>query len=259
MDVGLQDRVALVSAGSSGLGLACARSLAAEGAHVAVCGRDRDRLEAARVDIAGTPGAEASKVWADRVDLRDLDTVAAWVDDVAERRGRLDIVVTNTGGVPFGPLEDFAVDDVRDAVESNLLPAVQLALTALPHLTASDAGRLLLMTSEAVRQPSRASGLSSVARLGLLGVAKGLVEPLGSAGGTVNVVAPGYHRTPILDIQFGDAIEDHLREVADSLPVGRIGDVDDLGAVVTFLAGRHAGSITGTVVVVDGGKTKGIP
>ena len=258
MDLGLRDRVALVSAASSGLGLAAARSLAGEGAHVAICGRDGDRLSAARAEILAATGAGGSEVWADQVDLRNPAAVAAWVHDVAGRRGRLDVVVTNTGGVPFGPLEQFGVDDVRDALEDNLLPAVGLALTALPHLQASDAGRLLMMTSEAVRQPSRTSGLSSVARLGLLGVAKGLVDPLGASGATVNVVAPGYHRTPILDVQFGDAIDEHLTEVAETLPVRRIGDVEDLGAVVSFLAGRHAGSITGTVVLVDGGKTKGI-
>ncbi|MEU9607350.1 SDR family oxidoreductase [Streptomyces sp. NPDC048057] len=255
MDLGLAGRVALVAASSSGLGLATARALAAEGAHVSLCARDPDRLARARAEIdASGPGRVLSTV----VDLTDADEAAAWVDRTAEEFGALHVVVTNSGGVPFGPVESFTVAQYRDAVEGNLLPHVSLALAAAPHLTAAGWGRLIMITSESVRQPHPGSGLSSVARLGVLGFVKGLVHSFGDAGVTVNVLAPGFHRTPILDVQYGDEVEERLAEVARTLPLGRIGRAEDLGALVTFLASEQAAFVTGSVLVADGGNCRGI-
>jgi 3-oxoacyl-[acyl-carrier protein] reductase len=115
-----------------------------------------------------------------------------------------------------------------------------------------------MITSESIRQPHPESGLSSVARLGLLGYMKGLVEALGPSGVTVNVIAPGFHRTPILDEQFGADVDAELAKVTGRIPLGRVGDVDDFGALVTFLAGEQASYVTGSVVVADGGNTRGI-
>jgi 3-oxoacyl-[acyl-carrier protein] reductase len=255
MDLGLTGRVALVAASTSGLGLGVARALAAEGAHVSICGRDPDRLERARAEVCA---AGAGQVLASRVDLTDEEGVAAWVDRTAAHFGRLDVVVTNSGGVPFGPVDSFPVAVYREAVEGNLLPHVGITLAALPHLRANGWGRILMITSESVREPHPGSGLSSVARLGLLGYMKGLVASLGASGVTVNVVAPGFHRTPILDQQFGAGVEAELARVAEGIPLGRVGDVGDFGALVTFLAGAQASYVTGSVVVVDGGNTRGI-
>ncbi|MFH8617796.1 SDR family NAD(P)-dependent oxidoreductase [Streptomyces sp. NPDC017979] len=255
MDLGLAGRVALVAASSSGLGLATARALAAEGAHVSLCARDPDRLARARAEVdACGPGRVLSTV----VDLTDADEAAAWVDRTAEEFGALHVVVTNSGGVPFGPVDSFTVAQYRDAVEGNLLPHVSLALAAAPHLTAAGWGRIIMITSESVRQPHPGSGLSSVARLGVLGFVKGLVHTFGDAGVTVNVLAPGFHRTPILDVQYGDEVEQRLAEVARSLPLGRIGRAEDLGALVTFLASEQAAFVTGSVLVADGGNCRGI-
>ncbi|MFI1831245.1 SDR family NAD(P)-dependent oxidoreductase [Streptomyces sp. NPDC020412] len=255
MDLGLAGRVALVAASSSGLGLATARALAAEGAHVSLCARDPDRLARARAEVdASGPGRVLSTV----VDLTDADEAAAWVDRTAEEFGALHVVVTNSGGVPFGPVDSFTVAQYRDAVEGNLLPHVSLALAAAPHLTAAGWGRIIMITSESVRQPHPGSGLSSVARLGVLGFVKGLVHTFGDAGVTVNVLAPGFHRTPILDVQYGDEVEQRLAEVARSLPLGRIGRAEDLGALVTFLASEQAAFVTGSVLVADGGNCRGI-
>lgn len=255
MDLGLAGRVALVAASSSGLGLATARALAAEGAHVSLCARDPDRLARARAEVdASGPGRVLTTV----VDLTDAEEAAAWVDRTAEEFGALHVVVTNSGGVPFGPVESFTVAEYRDAVEGNLLPHVSLALAAAPHLTAAGWGRIIMITSESVRQPHPGSGLSSVARLGVLGFVKGLVHTFGDAGVTVNVLAPGFHRTPILDVQYGEEVEERLTEVARSLPLGRIGRAEDLGALVAFLASEQAAFVTGSVLVADGGNCRGI-
>lgn len=255
MDLGLTGRVALVSAASSGLGLAVARTLAAEGAHVSICARDPERLARAHreVDAAG-PG----QVISTSVDVADDDAAAAWVRDTAERLGGLNIVVTNSGGVPHGPVDAFGVDAYRSAVDGSMIPHVGLALAALPYLRAARWGRILLITSEAVRQPLPDSGLSSVARLGVLGFAKGLVSSLGASGVTVNVLAPGFHRTPALDEQFGDRVEEAVAEVAKGLPLGRIGHADDFGALAAFLASEQASFVTGTVLLADGGNTRGL-
>ncbi|GAA1739645.1 SDR family NAD(P)-dependent oxidoreductase [Luedemannella helvata] len=255
MDLGLTGRVAMVAASSSGLGLAVAKALAAEGAHVSICGRAPGRLARAHAEVSAMgPG----DVLSTPVDLTDEAAATAWVEHTAEAFGRLDIVVTNSGGVPFGPVDSFKVPDYREAVEGNLLPHISVTLAALPHLRRNGWGRLLMITSESVRQPHPESGLSSVARLGLLGYMKGLVDALGSAGVTVNVIAPGFHRTPILDEQFGADVDAELLKVARRIPLGRVGDVADFGALVTFLASEQAAYVTGSVVVVDGGNTRGI-
>ncbi|MFE1230481.1 SDR family NAD(P)-dependent oxidoreductase [Streptomyces sp. NPDC059442] len=255
MNLGLAGRAALVAASSSGIGLAVARVLAGEGADVSLCGRDPERLARAHeeVDACG-PGRVLSTV----VDLCDEDAAAGWVRRTAEEFGALHVVVTNSGGVPFGPVESFEVAEYRQAVNGNLLPHVSLSLAAAPYLRAAGWGRIVMITSESVRQPHPGSGLSSVARLGVLGFAKGLVNAFGPAGVTVNVLAPGFHRTPILDVQYGDKVEERLAEVAAGIPLGRIGRAEDLGALVAFLASEQAAFVTGGVLVADGGNTRGI-
>jgi 3-oxoacyl-[acyl-carrier protein] reductase len=255
MELGLSGRVALVAASSSGLGLGVANALAAEGAHLSICGRDRDRLAKAHAEVNKVGGGDVLSV---PVDITDDRAAGAWVQQTAETFGRLDIVVTNTGGVPFGPVDSFQAADYREAIDGNLLPHVSITLAAVPHLKRNRWGRILMITSEAVRQPHPESGLSSVARLGVLGYQKGLVHALGSSGVTVNVLAPGFHRTPILDEQFGPTVDDELAKVAGRIPLGRIGDVDDFGAIAAFLASEQAAYVTGTVFVADGGNTRGI-
>lgn len=255
MDLGLTDRVALVAAGSSGLGLGAARALAAEGAHVALCGRDPDRLAAAAALVsAAGPG----RVVATRVDLRDEAAAAGWVDATAAEFGGLHVVVTNGAGPPPGTVTEFGLADYRAALDTTLLPHIGLALAALPHLRAAGWGRLLLIASETVKQPIPRYGLSNVVRVGLVGFAKSLVREVGAAGITVNVLAPGYHRTPAVERQLGDAPEARLAEFAAGIPLGRLGDPADFGAVAAFLAGAQAGFVTGEVLLVDGGAHRGL-
>jgi 3-oxoacyl-[acyl-carrier protein] reductase len=262
MDLGLSGRVALVAGASSGLGLAVARALAAEGAHVSIAARDPDRLARAHeeVDRAG-PG----RVLSSTVDVTDEAAVARWVDRTADEFGGLHVVVTNSPGVPHGTADSFAVDDYRRAYDGATLPHVAITLAALPHLRRGGWGRVLMITSEAVRQPLPGTAMSAVARLGVLGFAKGLVHALGPSGVTVNVLAPGVHQTPAFEGfvaarsgASGVDFETALKEIAAEVPLGRIGRPADFGALAAFLAGEQACFVTGTVLLVDGGNTRGI-
>jgi len=252
MDLGLQGRVALVSAASSGLGLGVATALAAEGAAVSICARTPATLAAAHatVDAAG-PGKVLSEV----VDVTDHDAAAGWVRHSAEQLGGVDVLVANTPGVTHGWAEDFAVADYRAALDSSLLPHVAMVLEAAPWLRREGFGRVVLVTSEAVREPAPHNVLSGVARVGVLAFARNLVHSFGSSGVTVNVLAPGYHATPALK---GPGGVTDLDELATQVPLGRVGDAADFGALAAFLASRQAAFVTGALLLADGGHTAGL-
>lgn len=258
MDLGLDGKVAIVAGASSGIGLAIAEELAREGARVAICGRDADRLASAeeRVRAAGT-----GQVSSARVDLTDAAAVRRWVDGVADDHGALHVVVTNAGGPPAGPTGDYGLDAFRDGLELSLLGHIGMVQAALPHLRASGWGRILVVASETVRQPIPAYALSNVVRPGLVGYVKTLVQELGPGRITVNVVAPGYTATPPLlaDLPGSDR-ESELRDVAVAagIPLERVAEPEDVAAAAAFLASDRAGFITGTVQLVDGGRTLGM-
>jgi len=257
MDLGLTHRVALIAGGSSGLGLAVATELAAEGASVVIGARDPARLAAAETRLNAVANG---RVLASQVNLEDERSVQHWVNDAVDRMGRIDIVVTNSGGPPIGPPTAFTSQDYRRAVDKVLYPAITLALAALPYMKAARWGRLLFITSETVHRPVPNLTLSGVARSGILRFAEALVAELGASGITVNVLAPAYLRSPPVDraaaamaAAAGSDIETQIRAMAEHIPLGRVGDPRELAAVAAFLASERAAFITGTVQVVDGG------
>jgi len=257
MDLGLTGRVAAIAGGSSGLGLAIARELAREGADVAICGRDPDRLATAVRELRAIARGQ---VLGARVDLQRNDEPRRWIDDAAARLGRLDIAVANGGGPPLGYPTAFDIAGYRAAADTVLYPAISVALAALPHLRARGWGRLLFIASETAVRPVGDLALSGVFRCALLRFAQGLVAELAASGITVNVLAPAYIRTPPVEraaaglaAQRGTDVETEVRRMVRHIPLGRIGALEEFAAVAAFLASERAAFVHGTVQLVDGG------
>ncbi|WNE95651.1 SDR family oxidoreductase [Streptomyces luomodiensis] len=257
MDLGLKGRVALVAAGTSGIGLAVARRLAGEGATVSVCGRSPGRLrEAVSLLEEEAPGAVHGKA----LDVTDHAAVEGWVEEVAGLHGGPHVVVANAGSPPEGGAERFGVPDYRAAVELNLLSAITLTRAALPHMRQAGYGRILFVTSLASKQPIPGLALSNTVRPAVVGYAKALVHELAEAGEravTVNVLAPGMTRTPTLQA-WAEELEGGVERLSADIPIGRLAEPDEVGAAAAFLASSLAGATTGVVLPVDGGATRGL-
>jgi 3-oxoacyl-[acyl-carrier protein] reductase len=246
MDLGLKGRTAIVSGASSGLGLATAESLAAEGANVTMFARRRDVLqrEADRIGALAVRG--------DVTNPRDLEAV---VRRTVEAFGGIDILVWNGGGPPPGPAVGMAVEALEEAVELLFAPVVRLVDLCLPHLVESEGGRILLFTSVAALEPSAHLALSNAVRPGVTGWAKTLSRELGPRGITVNCIAPGRIETARLEQLYPEGPSESDLQ---SIPVGRWGTPEEFGDVACFLASDRARYVTGTTVVVDGGLSRGL-
>ena len=246
MDLGLRDRVAAVAAASSGLGLASARALAAEGARVAICGRDASRLTAAADAIDG----EVVTVVAD---VSDPAAAAGFVEEAADRLGPVDVLVANAGGPPAGTFASTDLGGYEEALRLNLLSTVALCQAAVPGMQERGWGRVVAITSVGARAPIGRLIASSTARAGVTAFLKVLATEVAGDGVTVNSIQPGMHATDRL-AHLGTPLD----ELASQIPVGFVGDPDDFGAVVAFLCSRQARFITGTAVPVEGGTLGGL-
>jgi 3-oxoacyl-[acyl-carrier protein] reductase len=247
MDLGIAGRRAAVAAASRGLGFATAAALAREGVRVAVCGRDRDRIEAAAARI----GPDAVPLVADVASVAGAE---AFVDAAAAALGGVDILVANAGGPPAG---DFgSIDDVEAyarAFALNALSAIAMCKRAVPPMQAAGWGRVVAITSVAVRQPMADLILSNTARAGLTGFLKTLAREVASDGITANSLQPGYHATERIRALHGDG-----SQLAGAVPAGVVGDAGDFGAVAAFLCSEHAKYVTGAALPVDGGLDAGL-
>ncbi len=246
MDLGISGRTALVTGASAGLGLACAQALAAEGVRVAVASRSADKLAAAVATLDGDPVMLT-------VDLSDPASVDALVDDATEALGHVDILIANGGGPPPGNFASTDVDAYPAALQLNLLSMVALTKAFVPPMQERGWGRVVAVTSAAVRQPMDYLILSNTARSGLTAFLKTTATEVAGDGVTVNTVQPGVHATDRLAQLYDD-----LDEVARSVPTQRLGDPGDFGRIVAFLCSESARSITGASVPVDGGAIKGL-
>jgi 3-oxoacyl-[acyl-carrier protein] reductase len=247
MELGLRDRTAIVCGASSGLGLASAEALAEEGANVTMFARRREELdrEANRIGALAVRG--------DVTNATDLERA---VSKTVEAFGGIDILVWNSGGPKAAPATELTDDDLEGAFELLLLPAVRLVRLCLPHFEASAAGRIICITSGAVKEPVGHLALSNTIRPGVTGWAKTLSRELGPSGVTVNCVAPGRVQTPRMTELYGEGgpSADELAQI----PLGRLGTPREFGDVVCFLASDRASYVTGTTILVDGGASRSL-
>ncbi len=262
MNLGINDKTALVTASSRGLGKAIALQLSREGAKVAICARNKDVLFRAKKEIAERTGGQ---VMAQAGDVTDNDQVEKLVKSVVDNFGTLDILICNAGGPPSGMAEDFGLDDYQKAVELNLLSTVNLCYRAAPHMKKQKWGRIVNLTSISAKQPIDNLILSNTARAGVLGFSKSLSSQLAPYGITVNSVCPGYTRTERVENLAKSyekagkgSVQDFFQNIEKIIPMGRFGHPDEIAAAVVFLCSEAASYITGVALQVDGGFVKAI-
>ncbi len=262
MDLGITGRVAIVAAASKGLGRAVAEELAREGAQVAICARNAPTLAETATQIEASTGR---KVFHRALDVTDPMGVAAFVAAVEDRFGRIDICVTNSGGPPSNSFKNTKPDDWRAAVDQLLMSTIFFARETLPRMQKNKWGRLITITSSAVKQPVDGLLLSNSVRAAVTGLARTLANEYAAEGITVNNVCPGYTRTARLDnlastisARTGSKPEDVFAGWQREIPAGRLGTPQEFAAVVAFLASERASYVTGTSIAVDGGLVRSL-
>ena len=257
MDLGLKGKVALVAAASRGLGRAVAEELAAEGAALVLCSRNAETINKTANEIAQ---ATATDVLALPCDVSKADEVARLVHSGIERFGRIDILVTNAGGPPAGKFESFAQDQWEAATRLTLFSAIELARQVLPGMKERGWGRILNITSIAVKQPVDNLILSNSLRAAVTGFARTLANEVATFGVTVNNIMPGYTRTERVEELAGMMAEKEKITPAEfvarwekEIPMRRLGEPREFAALAAFLLSERASYITGTSIQVDGG------
>jgi 3-oxoacyl-[acyl-carrier protein] reductase len=258
MELDLVGRRAAVMASSDGIGKAIACALAREGVHVMMCGRDAGKLGAA-VDEAKAIAGHAAQIRGERIDVGTPEGPGALVASAAGEFGGLDILVTNTGGPPAGPLLGFDDEAWQRAFESVLLSVARGARAAQPHLEASTQGRVVSIASSSIKATLPALGLSNVFRPAIHGLVKTLAEELGPKGITVNLIAPGKidtarirHLDGVRSERSGLSVEDVRAASEREIPLGRYGDPIELAEVAVFLCSQAGRYVSGTATLVDG-------
>ncbi|MCA1946778.1 MAG: SDR family oxidoreductase [Armatimonadetes bacterium] len=257
MDLGIRDRVAMVAAGTKGIGLACAKALLAEGCRVSVCSRSAENLERAKTEL---PGLHAFPCDVTRAE--DLD---AWHRAVQAELGEPDIVVTNTGGPPAGPLSQMTDEQWKAGVDATLLNVVRLVRLVAPGMAARRWGRIVHITSLVAKEPSDLLPISSTLRAGLMALTRLQANELAASGVTVNSVLPGHtltdrqlHLANVRAERLGITPSEALQRQADEVPMKRLADPAEIAAAVAFLCSVPAAYITGVNLLVDGGLTRGL-
>ncbi|GAC1592159.1 MAG: SDR family oxidoreductase [Candidatus Velthaea sp.] len=257
MDFGIKDKRAIVCAASKGLGRGCAEALAREGVHVTIAARTRDTLERAAREIEAQSGARVTAVVADVTTPDGRAALLAACPDP-------DILVNNAGGPPPGDFRDWTRDDWMRAVDANMLAPIELIKATLDSMIARRWGRIINITSSAVKAPIPILGLSNGARSGLTGFIAGLARESAPHGVTINNILPGAFDTDRLRTTLnkeaesaGRTIEEQVALRAQSIPGRRLGTPAEFGALCAYVCSMHAGYITGQNLLIDGGAYPG--
>ena len=262
MDLGLKGKVALVAAGSRGLGRAVAEELANEGASLVLCARDAQALNKTKDDIVGQSGVPVIAVPADVTVPGDVQQV---VDAGLEQFGRIDILVTNAGGPPAGKFEQLTLEQWEQAARLTLYSAIEFTRHVLPGMKARGWGRILNITSIAVKQPVENLILSNSLRAAVTGLARTLANEVATDGITVNNILPGYTRTERIEElammmaeKLGISAAEFKQRWEQEIPMKRLGEPREFAALAAFLVSERASYITGTSIQVDGGWVRGL-
>lgn len=262
MNLGLSGKAAIVAASSKGLGYAVAHALASEGCRVCVSSRTADAAVAAARAIAADTGAETLGLACDVTKAADCERL---VHEVARQWGGTDILINNSGGPAPGPFDAADENAWQAAIDSTLMNVVRLSRLCIPHMKKQKWGRIITITSTSAVQPIDNLMLSNALRGAVHGLSKTLATELGPHGILVNCVLPGMHATDRLTHlsearakASGLTSAEEYAKLSQAIPLGRLGDPNELAAAVAFLASERASFITGTSLVVDGGATRGL-
>ncbi len=257
MDLGIKGRRALVCASSKGLGRGCAEALAAEGVDLVLNARGDEALQATADALRNQFGVQVTAVAADV-------TSEAGQRAVLDAAGDVDILVTNAGGPPPGMWSDWTREDFIAAFDANLLTPIAFIKALLPGMTARGWGRIVNITSVAVKAPIPVLGLSNTARSGLTGYVAGVSRQVAGTGVTINNLLPGLHDTDRLAMldkvdaaARGITLEEARAARIGTIPAGRFGTAEEFGAACAWLCSNHAGFIIGQNILLDGGAFPG--
>ena len=262
MDLGLNGKVAVVLASTSGLGLATARALLAEGAHVAISGRNPERLEG----VLGSLESFGERVFGASLDVTDRAALEAHLGEATRRFGApVQVLVTNAGGPPAAGALDVGDEDLERAYVLTLRSAVHAIQTVLPAMRAAGWGRIVGLTSSSVRVPIPSLVYSNIMRAGLTAYLKSLATEVGRDGVLVNSVCTGSFATDRIEELFavrakrsGRTISEERADHLRGIPLGRLGQPEEFGDLVAFLCSERCSFLNGVALAYDGGANPGL-
>ena len=253
MDLGIRGKVAMVAAGTKGIGLACARAFADEGCLVSVCGRNEPEI----------PLGKGIRYY--QCDVSVASDLAKWFAETKSKYGAPSVVVTNTGGPPAGSWTEMSDEQWQSGVDSTLMNVVRMVRLCVPDMGANNWGRIVHVTSLVAKEPNKLLPISSTLRAGLRALTRLQAVELAPNGITVNSVLPGHtltdrqrHLAGVRAEREGIAVDEALRLQGESVPTGRLARPEEIAAAVVFLCSEPASYINGVNLLVDGGLTRGL-
>ena len=260
MDLSIKGKNAIVCASSQGLGKSAAVDLAKEGVNLAICSRNKDKINLVKEEIEQTSDVKVVSIEADLSSEKDI---SALFQEAKKELKRIDILINNNGGPPPSTFEELTDEDWQKTFNSTMMSAIRLSKLVLPDMKKNKWGRIINISSVSVKTPVNGLFLSNSIRMGVLGWAKALSDEVAPHGITVNSVCPGTTKTErieqILKAQSESSGKDksEIEEImANSIPMLRIGEASDLSALIAFLASEKASYMTGLAVQVDGGSAR---